>query len=720
MTKKIALVLCVILIIPLVTGCGESLMFWRKKKAKEVEIANKKLPPFEKLFNRTIELYNSKQYKDAIQALLFLRENYPRKASYQSRITLYIADSHYQLKEYPEAIANYEEFIKLYPRNPDIPYAYFQIGMSNYDQRRTYDRDATFVRKAIESFEKVLQTAPPGVLVNESIRMIAFCQRELAMHEFFIADFYIRTHHYKSALLRYEDILQKFSQLKIYDRAHLGVAIAYLKMKKRNKAFRHLSYVVKKYPNTPYGKKAWKLLQKDFKVASVKELPDVTFPTKLPIVIAEDEKPAAILAQAEKAEALKKVKASAEKKSAPKPTPKKPEKKELAQKPHVYLPKISKVEKTPPVSPVKKAAIKPPEPEPAPKAVKTPAPSPVPKPAVKITKTEEKKAPPKSQEMGKPAPVKVTTEVKKTTTKEIPKPPSKKQAPLEKTKEATVQKHSPEKEAPAPSKHETRPPAMPPVKKAIVKPLTPEPAPKAVKTPAPSPALKPPVKIAKAEEKEVPPKPSAVEKPTPVKKATSVKKPVAKEAPTLSKEPVKTAKKVEKKPVPKPEKTPPNVKKMVKTDRLPPKKKSTEKGSSLGPVGTIDTRLPIHISSDHVEAKQGKNSVRFYGKVVVKQRDVTLKCDDLTAYYTPGGKAIDKIIAHGKVAINQRNKKVTCGKAIFYNAARKIVLENSPTAWDGDNKLSGNKMILFLDKNEIQILGSRKKPTELVIYPEKE
>ncbi len=136
-------------------------------------------------------------------------------------------------------------------------------------------------------------------------------------------------------------------------------------------------------------------------------------------------------------------------------------------------------------------------------------------------------------------------------------------------------------------------------------------------------------------------------------------------------------------------------------------------------VGAIDTRLPIHISSDQVEAKRGKNSVRFYGNVVVKQKDVTMKCDDLTAYYAKGEKAIDKIVAHGNVSITQRNKKVVCGKATFYNAERKIVLEEAPTAWDGDNKISGGRMILLLEKNEIQILRSRKKPTELVIYPDK-
>ena len=687
MSKKLALVLCFFFMVPLFTGCGESLMFWKKKK-KEVELVNKKLPPFQKLFNRTIELYNSQQYKDAIQAFLFLRENYPQKAEYQSRITLYIADSHYKLEEYPSAIANYEEFIKLYPTSPDLPYAYFQIGMCNYKQRRSYDRDASFVRKAIKNFEKVLQISPPGVLVNESIRMIALCQRELAMHEFYIADFYMRTHHYQSALLRYEDILNKFFSLKIYDRAHLGIAKAYLKLKDKNAAFRHLSYVAKNYPATPYGKEAWKILQKEFQVASVKELPDVTFPRKMPVEIAKTEKPAEPPVKEKKEETPKEVKPAPKKEAAPEPPAKKAEEKELAQKPQVYLPTISKVEKKPPAQPkpVKKA-VEPPQAEaktakvtpapekaapapeklpekkvkekPSPEAPKTPAA----KPPVKTAKAETEKAPPKPPVVEKPAPpVKAAS----------PKPEKKKEA----TPEKIVEK-KPAKEAP-------------------------------------------PAKT--AEKKEVKPAPKQPAKPEAVKKAEAPKKPVPvvkKEAPASPKEPVKTSTKAEAKPAPKPEKMPENVKKMVKTDRLPPKKEKKGVGSSLGPVGAIDTRLPIHISSDHVEAQQGKNSVRFYGNVVVKQRDVTLKCDDLTAFYAAGGKAIDRIIAHGNVSIKQQNKKVTCGKAIFYNAARKIVLENSPTAWDGENKLSGSKMVLLLEKNEIQILGSKKKPTELVIYPGK-
>lgn len=648
MARKLLLILCIFLVVPLFSGCGESLKFWKRKK--EAQVVNKKLPPFEELFNRTVEMYNSKEYKDAINSLLFLRENYPQKVAYQSRITLYLADSHFHQKEYPEAIANYEEFIKLYPTSPDTPYAYFQIGMSNYKQKRTYDRDATFVRKALKNFKKVLEISPPGILVNESIRMIALCKRELAMHDLFVADFYLRTHHYKPAILCYKDVLRTYPNIKVRDRAHLGIAKAYLKLKKKNDAFRHLSYVARNYPSSPYGKNAWKILQKKFKVASIDQLPMVTFPERKPVKKAMPE----MLKKNEgKTKGQKVATGKAIHEVPAKPLVKTASKHEPELKPHVYFPKVTSVQEKPSVyyPPVKTTVEKHPSPQVA-KASVSP----------KEVKSEEEKKQAKQHKAGK------VEAIERSSTKPAVHPTIK-------VKELQTVEKAPAKVA----KKVAKAPAQG-IEKAARK------GPEAEKNPTKVREIKQKEKVAGAQEAAPPGKSG------------------------------RAALKKKKGQVEKVKKTPATVKKMVKTDKLPPK---GEKETSSGLVGALDTRQPIHITSDHVEAKQGKDSVRFYGNVEAKQKDVILKSDDLTAFYTKGGKAIDKIIAHGNVSIKQRNKKVVCGKAIFYNAKRWIVLEDSPTAWDGNNKISGGKMILLLEKNEIQILGTKKKPTELIIYPEK-
>ncbi len=592
-------ILCILLMIPLMIGCGHSLKFWKKKK--EVEVIHKKLPPFNVLFKRTVEMYNAKQYKDAINSFLFLRENYPQETKYQSRITLYLADSHFHQKEYPEAIANYEEFIKLYPASPDVPYAYFQIGMSNYNQRRRYQCDATFVRKAIKDFKKVLQIAPPGVLINESIRMIALCQRELALHDLFIADFYLRTHHYKSAIFRYQEVLRTFPNFKIYDRAHLGIGKAYLKLKIKKMAFQHLSYVARNYPDTPYGKEAWKLLQKRFKVATINDLSLVTFPVKKALLPGGK-----IVAQTAAKKVIPKAPVVQEKKGR--------EGKEISVsglKPHVYSPKIAVVEERPSFyyPPVRRVITHPPAKE----AVKTAE-----RPVAKRVKISRKLAASSNSSLKK---------------NQVVQSPS------------TGRKIAPQGGAIG--------------------------------------------KVSLGRTKN--------EKPREVSVSTFPPKPYVKKRSRIKKA----------------ENTPANVKRLAKPDTLPPEK------TSSGLLGALDTRRPIKITSDHVVSIQGKHSVRFYGKVIAKQKDVTLRCDELTALYTPGGNAIDRIVAHGDVTITQLNKKVKCAKAVFYNAERKIELEGAPTAWDEGNKISGDKMILLLDKNEIKVLGTKKKPTELVIYPKK-
>jgi len=662
MVKKLSLLLGVCLMVSMAMGCGESLKFWKKKK--EVEVVHKKLPPFEELFNRTVEMYNTKHYKDAINAFLFLRENYPQKAEYQSRITLYLADSHFHLREYPEAIANYEEFIKLYPKSPDVPYAYFQIGMSNYKQRRGYDRDASFVRKALENFEKVLALSPPGVLVNESIRMIAFCQRELALHDFFIADFYLRTHHYTSAILRYKGILELYPNLKVYDRAHLGIAKAYLKLKEKKKAFRHLSYVAKNFPNTSYGKEAWNLLQKEFKVASRGDLPDVTFEAGKESDSGKTVQEAKSSVSSPRKQAGKKETGEALKKAENKKEP----------EPHVYFPKISKVRKEPVVVSSPKEEIRQDR-----KGASSPP---------NVTReSEEVSANEKSEKKEGSAPrvgmAEKESSGKTPTAKSLPTPEEK----VEEQKR--VKKGKVAGDRPLTSKVSDKESSKTPSVKGGVESES----------------------VRKQKVKSLPSSPKRVEEASkkPVEKVSGKKESVAKNEGKQA----QVEKHGEGKPATQKEVTE-DQKKVVKK----PKKLPKEKGSE-GLVGAIDTRLPIHITADHVEAKSGQNSVRFYGNVVAKQKNVTLRCDDLTAYYVKGGKAIDKIVARGKVSITQLAKKVECGRAVFYNAERKIVLDNSPVAWEGGNRISGDKMILYLEKNEIQILGSKNKPSELVIYPEK-
>ena len=67
-------------------------------------------------------------YKDAVKAYTDLKDWYPF-SKYVILAELKIADSHFHLEEYDEAILAYEEFEKMHPKNEAIPYVIYQTGL---------------------------------------------------------------------------------------------------------------------------------------------------------------------------------------------------------------------------------------------------------------------------------------------------------------------------------------------------------------------------------------------------------------------------------------------------------------------------------------------------------------------------------------------------------------------------------------------------------------
>ena len=77
---------------------------------------------------------------------------------------------------------------------------------------------------------------------------------------------------------------------------------------------------------------------------------------------------------------------------------------------------------------------------------------------------------------------------------------------------------------------------------------------------------------------------------------------------------------------------------------------------------------------------------------------------------TEGGTTsqVDRIEASGKVVIEKSDGKATCGRALYDKDEEKLVLTESPVAWQGGTRVEGSQMTMFL-KEERSIVegGSR-------------
>mgnify|MGYP001824316334 FL=1 len=165
-----------------------------------------------------MDAFEDGEYKEAIRNFQQLRDWYPF-SKYAILAELKIADAHYQLEEYEEAIFAYEEFEKLHPRNEAIPNVIYQIGRCYYDQIDTIDRDQTPARKALETFQRLSKQFPNDPYARSGAEHIPKCLKSLAGNDYYIGVFYYKSKHYKAALQRFMSVLSNYPDVGYHQEA---------------------------------------------------------------------------------------------------------------------------------------------------------------------------------------------------------------------------------------------------------------------------------------------------------------------------------------------------------------------------------------------------------------------------------------------------------------------------------------------------------------------
>jgi outer membrane protein assembly factor BamD len=163
----------------------------------------------EGVYNNGLLLYNKKQYEKATKEFRRFKEEFPL-SELVPLAELRLGDCLINDKKYLEAFLQYEEFKKLHPIHPEIPYATYQMAMCHFKQLLTVDRDQAQTQKSIELFRLVTENYPQSPYAEQARGKIAICQRQLAEHEFYIGNFYLKKKKYRAALGRFEGILQKY------------------------------------------------------------------------------------------------------------------------------------------------------------------------------------------------------------------------------------------------------------------------------------------------------------------------------------------------------------------------------------------------------------------------------------------------------------------------------------------------------------------------------
>lgn len=197
------ILLCAAMAFLLVTGGCAGL----KKEKNAVQLADEGKRFFE-----------DGNYGKAVKAYTRLKDWYPY-SEYAKTAGLKIADAHFRMKEYDEAVSDYEEYENLHPSDSQIPYVIYQTGLCYYDRLSSIDRDQTPAHKAVSAFTMLASRFPESSYVVKSRPMLDKCLKSMAGHEFYVGLFYFRARHYKAARQRFLNVIMDYPDLGYNERA---------------------------------------------------------------------------------------------------------------------------------------------------------------------------------------------------------------------------------------------------------------------------------------------------------------------------------------------------------------------------------------------------------------------------------------------------------------------------------------------------------------------
>ena len=163
----------------------------------------------EQLYTIGKDSLDSGGYTQAAKYFSEVERQHPYSA-WSLRAQLMAAYSYYEAKKYDEAIEGYNVFIQLHPGHESIPYAYYMIGLCNYEQMPTNDRTQESTEKAQTAFQEVLNRFPGSAYAKDARFKLDLIQDHFASKEMDVGRYYLNKKAYIAALNRFRIVVDQY------------------------------------------------------------------------------------------------------------------------------------------------------------------------------------------------------------------------------------------------------------------------------------------------------------------------------------------------------------------------------------------------------------------------------------------------------------------------------------------------------------------------------
>ncbi|MEW6571717.1 MAG: LptA/OstA family protein [Nitrospirota bacterium] len=116
---------------------------------------------------------------------------------------------------------------------------------------------------------------------------------------------------------------------------------------------------------------------------------------------------------------------------------------------------------------------------------------------------------------------------------------------------------------------------------------------------------------------------------------------------------------------------------------------------------------PIIITSKTLTTDNKTNTAIFEGSVVARTTDLTMYAVRMIVQYDKITGKVKQIDAQGDVKLIKENRIITSADATYYANEEKVVFTGAPRAVEGENVVTGKKMIYLMNDDRYIVEDSK-------------
>ena len=227
-----------------------------KEKSLDLQVLEAYQNGIDSLENGDV-LYAAKKFNEA--------ETLFPQSEWASKSALMAAYSYYSQDYYIDTISELNRFIRVYPLNKNLDYAYYLLGVSYYERIVDEKKDLKTIIKAKEYFEIVVKNFPNTNYSLDAEYKIDLINDTLASKEMYIGRYYFDKKKWIPAINRFRTVIDDYgTTIYAQEALHRLVEVHYI-LGLKDEAMKYAKLLGYNYQSSKWYEKSYSVFNKEYK-----------------------------------------------------------------------------------------------------------------------------------------------------------------------------------------------------------------------------------------------------------------------------------------------------------------------------------------------------------------------------------------------------------------------------------------------------------------------